>query len=406
MKPMRKFLKIVFSIFLLLPIVFFIHLGIKLYYEPQYTIDGKRAYNQAIIKQLHFLKDEISKGKAKEMQQIFPEGFIFFNAIYGLTWCELINKTDLTHPLAKEAINEIDRAIKEVNSEEGKRTFEKNLPVEYGAFYQGWTTLLLGKKLAIIDSTQRNSTDVESFTSKCQNLADAYIANDFTYLKSYSSGTWQADNIICLAALALHDKLFEPKYTEVIGKCLEHIKANLDTHTGLIPHSLDEEIPRGSSQSLINVFLPEIDSVFARKMYVKFKDHFLDRRLGLVAIREFPKGRAGNGDIDSGPVIWDVGGVASIVGIKAMAAHKDWATAKSLRNNIEGLGYPVFFGQHKKYFFGVFPMADAFIAWSNVSLPENMAENEANNKTMFLLIALIVSSLIIWVLYIMWKKKK
>lgn len=401
---MRKFLKIVFSFFLLLPIFFFTHLGIKLYYEPQYVVDKKKTYNQDLIKQLNFLKDEISKGKAKEMQQIFPEGFIFFNAIYGLTWCDLISKTYLTYPLTKEGLVEIDKAIKEVNSVEGKRTFERNLPIEYGAFYQGWTTLLLGKKLVLIDSVQRNSADITSFKSKCENLANAYIANDFAYLKSYSSGTWQADNIICLTSLALHDKLFEPKYTDVVGKCLEHIKANLDTQTGLIPHSLDDKLPRGSSQSLINVFLPEIDSVFAGRMYLKYKEHFLERRLGLVAIREFPRGHAGNGDIDSGPVIWDVGGVASIVGIKAMAVHKDWATAKSLRNNIEGLGYPVYLAQQKKYFFGVFPMADAFIAWANVSLPENTTEDEANIKITFLLIAITILSPLIWILYIIWRK--
>jgi hypothetical protein len=127
----------------------------------------------------------------------------------------------------------------------------------------------------------------------------------------------------------------------------------------------------------------------------------------LVAIREYPKGQSGNGDIDSGPVIWGVGGVASIVGIKAMAIHKDFAIAKSLRNNIEGLGFPVSINYQKKYFFGTFSMADAFIAWANVTqINEQQIRSETNNKSTFLLIAFITSAIIILILYLFWIRKR
>jgi hypothetical protein len=379
----------------------------SLYYQPNLIVESGHAFNQDVIKQLNFLKNEIHQGKAEELQEIFPEGFVFFNVIYGLIWCELVDKSDKSGPLAKEAIAEIDWAINEVNSSKGEQTFNKNLSVEYGAFYQGWTTLLLGKKLSITDSSRRKVVDVENFSLKCEKIANAFEEKGFAYLSSYTSGTWQGDNIICLASLALHDKLFAPKYHEVISKCVEYIKTDLDKNTGLIPHSIDEKSPRGSSQSLINVFLPEIDPVLAEQQYVKYKEYFLERRLGLVAIREFPKGHIGDGDIDSGPVIWDIGGVASIVGIKAMAIHKDFALAKSLRNNIEGLSYPISRGQQKKYFYSTFPMADAFIAWANVTkIEEQQIQHEANNIGTFLLIAAPISVLIVLILYFFWNKKK
>ncbi|HEY1053554.1 MAG TPA: hypothetical protein VGE24_00415 [Emticicia sp.] len=259
----------------------------------------------------------------------------------------------------------------------------------------------------MIDSSQRRAIDIENFQLKCEKIAHAYEEKNFTYLRSYNSGTWQADNILCLASLALHDKLFAPKYNEVIQKCVDYIRTDIDPNTGLIPHSIDEKWPRGSSQSLMNVFLPEIDSILAGQVYLKYKQHFLDRRLGLVAVREFPKGNAGEGDIDSGPVIWDVGGVASIVGIKAMAIHKDFAIARSLRNNIEGLGFPNSNNQQKKYFFGTFPMADAFIAWANVTaIDEQQIQQEANNKGIFFLIAFGISALIVLILYLFWNRKR
>ncbi|MBA4852490.1 hypothetical protein [Emticicia sp. BO119] len=355
---------------------------------------------------MNFLKKEIHSGKAEELQQIFPEGFVFFNVIYGLTWCEFINKTEINSPLIEEGFTEIDWAIKQVNSQKGKEAFNKNLTLEYGAFYQGWTTLLLGKKLSLVNQNQRRTIDIESFQLKCEKIANAYSTNEFSYLSSYSSGTWQADNIICLATLALYDKLFAPKYQKVIRKCMNYVESDLDANTGLIPHSVDEKSPRGSSQSLINVFLPEIDSILARQVYIKYKKHFLDRRLGLVAIREFPKGHAGVSDIDSGPVIWNVGGVASIVGIKAMAVHKDFRIARSLRNNIEGLGFPIIINQQKKYFFGTFPMADAFIAWANVmQIDEQQTLSETNNRATFILITFSINAIVVSLLYLFWIRK-
>ncbi len=404
---MQTTLKAICSFFLLILLFLLIHLSIRLYYKADFFMSNNHVYNHDVIEQLNFLKKEIHQGKAEDLQGIFPEGFVFFNAIYGLTWCELVDKTDKNSSIAKEAMVEIDWAFKQINSPKGKEIFSKNLSLEYGAFYQGWTTLLLGKSLSLIDSSKRRVIDVENFQLKCQKIADAYKIKDFSYLPSYDSGTWQADNIICLASLALHDRLFAPKYHEVIRNCIAYIKADLDSNTGLIPHSIDTRLPRGSSQSLMNVFLPEIDSIFANKVYVKYKEHFLDRRLGLIAVREFPKGYAGDGDIDSGPVIWDVGGVASIVGIKAMAIHKDFSVAKSLRNNIEGLGFPVSINQQKKYFFGTFPMADAFIAWANVTLiDEQQIQKGDNNKITFLLTAFGISALIILLLYLFWIRKK
>lgn len=406
---MRTTLKAISSFFLLILLFSLVHLSIKLYYKPEFIVDNNRTFNRDVIEQLNFLKNEIHSGKAEELQQIFPEGFVFFNVLYGLTWCELVDKTDINSQLAKEAISEINWAIKQVKSPKGKETFTKNLSLEYGAFYQGWTTLLLGKKLSLIDSSHRKGIDVENFQLKCEIIAHAYKAKSFSYLHSYTSGTWQADNIVCLASLALHDKLFAPKYHEVINECIDYIKIDLDRKTGLIPHSIDNKLPRGSSQSLMNIFLPEIDSLLARQVYIKYKEHFLERRLGLVAIREFPKEYSGGGDIDSGPVIWDVGGVASIVGIKAMTIHKDFAIARSLRNNIEGLSFPLSTNQRKKYFFGAFPMADAFIAWANVTHideQQQQIQQEANSKVIFLLIASGISASIVLILYLFWNTKK
>ena len=130
---------------------------------------------------------------------------------------------------------------------------------------------------------------------------------------------------------------------------------------------------RGSSQSLILTLLSDIDQELANSHYLKYKELFQDYRFGLPGIREYPKGKSGSGDIDSGPVIFDIGGAASIVGQRAAGKQGDWSLYEGLRNSVELFGFPWTVNQEKRYLFGQFSMADAFIVWSN-SMDKNPSE--------------------------------
>ncbi|MEL6142873.1 MAG: sulfatase-like hydrolase/transferase, partial [Bacteroidota bacterium] len=99
--------------------------------------------------------------------------------------------------------------------------------------------------------------------------------------------------------------------------------------------------------------------------YEKYKQQFLDYRLGLPGIREYPKGQKGRGDIDSGPVILGIGGAASIVGQQVFGKKEDFKVYEGLRNSIELFGVGSRSQNKKRYIFGELPIADAFICWSN-----------------------------------------
>jgi len=402
---MLKLLKILLAIFHFVLLIFVIHLNINQYYEPKSIRHNGGVLDGEILNQLNYLKNKIHEGEADKMQEFFPEGFVFFNAVYCLTWIEFAQKLDKNDLLFEEASDEIEWAIKEVNSDKAKETFEQNLPLEYGAFYQGWSTLILAEKLSLLKSKGLTLVDEDEYLWKCEQIATALNESPFSYLQSYSSGTWQADNLICVVALVKHDKLFSPKYTQTIKNWIDKVRRDLHSNTGLISHSDNKRNPRGSSQSLINVFLPQIDTVFAKEVFEKYKLNFLDKRLGLIGVREYPKGMEGVGDVDSGPVIWDIGGVASIVGIKAMAVNKEYGIAKSLRNNIEGLSCPISTKNGKSYFFNCFAMADAFIAWANVtSIDNKVIDSDTNNKILFHFISLFLIFLISGIIYALLRK--
>lgn len=340
------------------------------------------------------------------MQSIYPEGFMFLHALYALSWCDATQELPSAHFLRTEARDEAIFAYRRMGSSEGLEVFNPTLPLAYGAFYRGWTAYVLGRILML--EPQDSSIRVV-FQENCAAIAKAIEATEKPYLESYSELSWPADNVVCLAALALHDRLFEPRYSETRIKWLNRIKSSLLPENQLIPHAYNLKKnkalmgARGSSQALMLAFLPEIDSMFAREQYQRFRSTFLTYCLGLPGIREYPHGLAGTGDIDSGPVVFGIGGAASIVAVRAASLHEDWSVAMGLRNGTSALLLPQHDGVQKRYLFGQLPILDAIIAWSNAAHCSIQTKASPDWRLKFQLFSLLFLSVLIWVIWKTWK---
>jgi hypothetical protein len=304
------------------------------------------------------------------MQKIYPEGYLFLNALYGLSWCNLLAKTPAQSPLYKRGIEEVRWALQAIDSPKGKAPFSPNLPLAHGTFYRGWSNYLRGKYLELLPDLMEDTTEVQIFLGNCAQIASVVTESKTPFLESYVYASWPADMVVLMASMAQHDRLFRPQYGSVVKNWLRQVDKRTDD-LGLIPHSVHPytgkvlEAARGSSQSLILNFLIEIDSTYARRHFEQYKKAFLTRRMGLPGIREYPKGTLGFGDVDSGPVIFGIGGAASIVGQRTMALYGEADVAIGLRNSIEAFGLGWHWGKKKRYLFGTLPIADAFISWSN-----------------------------------------
>jgi hypothetical protein len=398
---LHKIVKYSFKALLLIPIVVVFFFNLSLNYAPSFV----KTINEDELAQLNFLENALHQRAAgEEMQAIFPEGFFFVNVLYGLAYADFVEKSGISpqSELGKKAEKEITWAIGEINSEAGVVNFLDKLPLENGAFYKGWQSYLLGRKLQV--SATKDAALIQQFQSNCEAISRTISATNSPYLESYKGAAWPADNIMCLASLALHDRIFVPKYQSVITNWMDRIKAHLDEKTGLIPHSFsliyDKGIEtRGSSQSLMLSFLPKIDPIFAQNQYRIYKKQFIQEKIGLPAVREYPTGIAGGGDIDSGPVIWDVGGSASIVGVRTAAENDDFELSKSLRNSIEAFAFSTHFGKEKKYLFGQLPVIDAFMAWSNVATTSATEPKTSGGSWQFYLLSLLFAVPFCWWVY-------
>lgn len=100
--------KIIFGLIIIFTISL-LWINIKLHTE-NFTRSEKQ---KDILGQLNFIGSELKTNDlGNRMQEIFPEGFVFANALYGLAWCELaIADTTKDELLQNKAIQEALYAI-------------------------------------------------------------------------------------------------------------------------------------------------------------------------------------------------------------------------------------------------------------------------------------------------------
>ncbi|MEJ1237124.1 hypothetical protein WBG78_03285 [Chryseolinea sp. T2] len=392
---MRTLLNFLFALPFIVLIVIIAVINARLLLGPSSTPSEAK-----LLKQLRSLKTQINKGADEEMQRLYPEGYVFLNALYGLAWCNYAKLTNHNEDTYAESQLEINSALRRLQSEKARATFSKHLSPEHGAFYQGWTNYVLAKKLEIEPEESRRQEVIATFKANCDSIAKAFIEK--TYPLSYGAAAWPADAAVCMATLAKHDDLFGSKYEPIIQKWIDEVKDRYDENS-MIPHSVaasngkPTESARGSSQSLMLIFLTDIDNDFANQHYEKFRQHFIDTSFGLTGIREYPKGKSGFGDVDSGPVIFGYGAAATIVGMSALSVFDD-PNARLVSATVDAVGIPIESSSERYYLLGFLPIADAFIAWGqSVRLQEPSTKGSFVAFHLYSAVMLLILAAIVWI---------
>lgn len=323
--------------------------------------------------QLEFLRDRLDSGSAEQAQRLFPEGHFFSWALYGLTWIELGQRGAV--PVG-DALREARAAAAALDSPAGRAPFDADLDPPYGVFHAGWSAWLLGGILTLDPSAPERA----GFDARVDGLARAFDAAGSPFLPAYPGQAWPVDSVVAMAAVRLHGHLATVlgssggTYRSTVETWVAAARERLDPATGLLPHRADattgepREGARGTSQSIINRFLPEIDATFADEQYDRFRRQFVDWPLGLgPSVREHPHGVDGRGDVDSGPLVLGASLSATVVTLGAAQVHGDDSLASALSRFAEFTGAPVRTPSTKRYALGLVPIGDAFLAWSRTA---------------------------------------
>jgi hypothetical protein len=331
--------------------------------------------------QLHFIRSALDAGAGSDMQGYFPEGYFFSHVLYGLAW---VNVGLSDAGFREEALREARGSLAQLESNEGRAPFSPALNPPYGVFYNGWTNGLRGGILKLQPPNARDPDEVAAFEETAAALGTAFDASNTPFLQAYPGQAWPVDSTVAVASLRLHDTLFEALYSDTIQRWLASVKAHLDPATGLLPHRVDSETggmlegARASSQSVITRFLPEIDPVWGREQYRRFRDTFVTTVAGIPGVLEYPRGINGAGDVDSGPLLAGVSLSATVVTVAAARVEGDVDLYEPLLDVGEALGLPVTLGDSKRYAFGALPVGDAFLAWAKSAVPWTYVPAEAN----------------------------
>ncbi|UII25379.1 hypothetical protein LVD15_19025 [Fulvivirga maritima] len=360
--------------------------GLILRINYKLTFDDTVNQKDDVISQLHFLEDQLKEEDlGNKMQDLFPEGYVFVNALYGLAWCELALSDPSDLAVRDKALKEALYAYECIDSNEAKWQFPIYLYPEYGIFYNGWRNYLLSKILKVSQDFDKSAGYKLKFKQQSDSIAQAIVTSKIPYLQSYGKLCWPADTYVAVASLANYKQLVNSKYDTLVKNWISRSKLFLDQESLLIPHRVDYqtgeviESPRGSSMSLMVRMLLDIDPKFGEEQYDSYKDKFVSTILGLPCVREYPKGEFGLGDVDSGPVIFGVGFSATLASLGSFTGYGDQKLADWQYNTVNAFGFDWTIKRDKRYLLGLMPMGDAFIAWgraSNLAYVNNLKEDD------------------------------
>jgi hypothetical protein len=307
----------------------------------------------------------LDAGAAERLQSLFPEGYVFTWALFGLAAAQLLQALPASEERRRELIEAARAAVEHVGSTRARSTFDEGLDPPYGAFYASWflylrSTPARGREGS--DAGQRHRFH------DCDRFALAIDRSDSPFLPSYQGGTWPADTAVGVAALVVHDAVLEPRNGEVTAAWVRKARARLDPELGLLPHAADgsgnSRGVRGSSLALMSRVLVHVDAAFAREQYEGLRRTFLAYRWGVPGVLEYPAGAAADADIDSGPLVLGFSGPATVVGAAPALAHGDLGTARVLLGVAEVAGLPVEFGGERRYVAGPVPVGEPLLAWA------------------------------------------
>lgn len=313
--------------------------------------------NRSIENQINYLSNILDNGYDNELQNRYPEGKLFSNAILAISTIEYCNKKE---NFGKKYSTIVDRCIQRIQSHRATQHFNPNLIPKYGMFYNGWLNLVCSTyKESQLFKYSNMQANVRETSSKIENRIYNTLSDRMRLLDSYAGASWPADNLVAISSIS-HDSL-QAAWIKVIFKTATH-------DSGLIHHEGSEpSVIRGSSNALITYCLGQSEYRDIEKYNEVFHSVFIDEYLAVQLVKENEDG-SNSMDVDSGPVVLGYGVSATIMNIKTQASLGN-TQSKFTWAAMNTIALPVNVFNKKYYLLKKEPMLDLFMLWASTELP-------------------------------------
>lgn len=178
-----RWLLIAFTIFLATVIVYVVK---NHNYKPDFIeIEGQKI-NEDVRKQLRFIELAIDSGAADQMQQYYPEGYVFTLCLYRLAHVEILSSLSPNNSQFKKSQHKIKEVLASLNSQKAKSVFQKHLLLPCGTFYNGWINYLKAEFLMALPDSLRSEVLLNELDYFSNNFSKALANSPSHYIESYA----------------------------------------------------------------------------------------------------------------------------------------------------------------------------------------------------------------------------
>jgi hypothetical protein len=199
---------------------------------------------------------------------------------------------------------------------------------QHHAAYLGYMNLALGLYAYVFEDLDPVLADwhariTEALIRRLEDSAPRLL------IETYPGEIYPVDNCTVLSSISLNARAKGESPPEIVDRCLVYWRqAYVDPENGLLIQAISGagdafDSPRGSGSAFGAYFLAYADLDFSAALYEATRKQLLGNVLGFGAMREYPEGYHGNGDIDSGPLVFGYSISATGFSLGAARIHGD-----------------------------------------------------------------------------------
>jgi hypothetical protein len=264
--------------------------------------------------QQHWIGTEIASNDFHTGHRLFDQEWWFGTYVMSALG---FGQIALEHPdLAAEQLLWIERCIERLVSEE-LRAFDtqawgEDALAEGGAdrghaAYLGYMNLVLSLHRRLQPESRWAALN-DSITAA---LRRRFETSPSGLSETYPGETYPVDNLAGIGSIALHARATGISAAAFLERwCARLREQQIDPRTGLLIQAASAvtgrwwDAPRGSGSALGAYFVSFADPELGRDLHRAVRRELTAAPLGLGMVREYPDGMRGNGDIDSGPLLF------------------------------------------------------------------------------------------------------
>jgi hypothetical protein len=211
-----------------------------------------------------------------------------------------------------------------------------------GHAYMGYTNLALSKFRELKPNNRFASLNDRLTDAFARRLAQA----PHGIIDTYPAEAYPPDLSAVIGSIALHDRATgSVKHQATLKKALQTFRTKfVDPSSSLVFQSVDAKSghvldkPRASGSTLSAYFLSFADAELAKTLFQAIQSKQQINVISIKAIREYPPGQEGSGDVDSGPMILGASPTASVFAMSGARIFGDRPLFTALYRSMDLFG--------------------------------------------------------------------